>query len=99
MVSPTPGILELRSTCDKITCGNASAKPFSRLSVEGEVFLQVVVNFSSEEGYTVMGSVAGSSYFEMRCVSRCDLDCVVSGAETCEPVSCGNISSTDAPHS
>ena len=98
VVSHPPGILELRTTCDKIACGNASAKPFSRLSVEGEVFFQFVVNYTCEEGHTVTGSVGGSSYFQMRCESRCDLDHVVPGAETCEPVSCGNMSSKDAPH-
>ena len=98
VVFPTPGISELRSTCDKITGGNAAAKPFSRVSVEGEVFFQVVVKYTCEEGSTVIGSVGGSSYFEMRCERRCDLDNVVSGAEICELVSCGNISSTDAPN-
>ena len=79
VVSPTPSILELTTTNDKITCGNAAAKPFNRLSVECE-------------GHTITGSVAGNSYFEMRCVDRCDLDCVVSGAEIYEFVSCGNMS-------
>ena len=95
VVSPTPGISELRTTCDKIICGNASAKPFSKLFVEGVVFFQVVVNDTREEGYTVTGSVGGSSYFEMRCESRCDLDY---GAEICELFLCSNISSTDARH-
>ena len=98
VVSPTPGISELRTTCEKITCGNATAKPFSSVSFEGEVFFQDVVKYTCEEGYTVNGSVCGSSHYEMRCESSGDLDYVVPGAETCEPVSCGNISSTDAPH-
>ena len=44
------------------------------------------MNYTCEEGYTVTGFIGGDSYFEMRCVSRCDLDYVVPGAETCEPV-------------
>ena len=96
--SPTPGITELRTTCEKITCVNATAKPFSSVSVEDEVFYQDVVKYTCEEGYTVNGSVCGSSHYEMLCESSGDLDYVVPGAETCEPVSCGIISSTDAPH-
>ena len=97
VVSPTPRVSELRTT-EKITCGNATAKPFRSVSVEGEVFFQDVVKYTCEEGYTVNGSVCGSSHYEMRCESSGDLDYVVPSAETCEPVSCGNISSTDAPH-
>ena len=39
-----------------------------------------------------------AAIFELRCESSCDLDCMVPGAENCEPVSCGNISSRDVPH-
>ena len=39
-----------------------------------------------------------AAIFELRCESSGDLDYMVSGAENWEPVSCGNISSTDAPH-
>ena len=39
-----------------------------------------------------------AAIFELRCESCGDLDDMVPGAENCEPVSCGNISSTDAPH-
>ena len=62
VVSPTPGISDLRTTCEKITCGTASAKPFSSVSVERRV-LFLEVRCTCEEGYSVTGLVDGSSYF------------------------------------
>ena len=44
------------------------------------------------------GPAGGSGAFERRRESRGDLEFFVSVAEICEPVSCGSIPSTDAPH-
>ena len=41
---------------------NSTAKPFSSVSVEDEVLFQDVVKYTNEEGYTVSGSVCGSSH-------------------------------------
>ena len=81
----------LVTTYERITCGAAL---FSSVSVESEVFFCDVVRYSC----AVTGLVDGSSFCETRCESSGDLDYLAPGAETCEPVPCSNISSTDAPH-
>ena len=96
-VSPVSGSSE-ETSCQKVTCGVPPAASFCSVSVETEVFSQVVVAFTCEAGKTVTGLVGGSGTFERGYESRRDLAPVGSDAESYQTVSCDTISLVDAPH-